>query len=245
MSTPTQIRLYYHVYEQRLLTPGGTHAPKDRIILPRQDYIALVINAVKSDQFVPDEFGYAPASVQYPLSVFTGTPVAAIKTLTAWEAGTTTFTEAWNGYLNGYAAHSLDAGRVVIPIVPSSSIATSTEYAFQVRLAEGTSYYLRIPVGMLKCTVQNPVILGTESGSVDTPWSLSGNVTFAEGEDVKNVTVTGLTSATGQVVITQKYTAGGLTSFAWSCPSTGTLRITAGGTAPAETWVVTYDVRHL
>lgn len=213
--------------------------------IPLGSYFVIRINACKGYQFDLDPTtGLVPASNQ-DTTIFlaaTGTPTFGVKTRTnAFNAAT-----AFAAYANGYATDytSLANGQVAIGAIFPLTTTPDLDYMAQMTLRGALETpMVALPVSWLPVDIQNPVVTGGETGSVPSPGAYSGKVTIPAVDGYLNISIPGLTVATGTVVsLVQQDNGYGLTTFLPTITANN-LKITASNSD--NDWVVVYTLGSL
>lgn len=210
--------------------------------LVRRDFALFEFQAVNTLVFEADANGYAPVGTAVDLSEWSTDAVWAIKTESNWLAGGN-FAAAFAGY---YANtwHSLANGRGTIAFaVPASVALVAHRMAATLYNAAGA----RIQVGdvPISVNVKESMVTGSESNlPAGVPTTLSGTCTILEGNRSVDVSIPGLTVATGRAVVSLM-NSGTFTQITYSKPSNGTLRVHSTAPAPVGGWTASYLVTSL
>ena len=245
---PIIVDRFFNTRTNKLCSPGTSLVRCTNFdTIPLGSYFVVRINACKGYLFDLDPTtGLVPTAFQDATAFLaaTGTPTFGVKTRVNTQAASTTFA----AYANGYAADYTDLakGQAAVGAIFPFTVTPDLDYVAQMTL-RGVSEtpMVAIPPGWLPIDIQNPVITGSETGSVPSPAAYSGVATIPVGDDHIAVSIPGLTVATGVVAALTQQDTGAGTSIFWSVITADTLTIYSGGNAPAATWEVYYALDSL
>lgn len=227
---PIIIDRFLNTRTNRLCSPGVSLATCTNFdSIPLGAYFVLRINACKGYNFSLDSSGLVPAQYQDTTAFVgaTGIPTFGVKTRTNAVSKAASFAAYANGYATAYT--NLAQGQAAIGGIFPLTTTADLDYVAQVRLRNLLSgLEIAVPVDWLPVNLPNPVVTGDETGDPPTPLSYSDTVTIPAVVGYLDISIPGLTIATGSVAaLTQQDNGNGVTTFVPTITADN-LRITAG-----------------